>query len=146
MGGGGMSGGGMIGPSGYPLGCGTEPAATCTEDPEELCYYDESCSEDPPWHGGLGCNAGGVDQNCRFCGFKHYIACGLDRFNFKIPCTETPAAVCASPDEPCYLDPQCSELPPGLEGLGCNAGGVGQDCRFCGFDLYPECPSAVFFS
>lgn len=125
------------------MACGTQPAAVCTDDPEELCFYDESCSDDPPWHGGLGCNAGGVDQNCRFCGFKFYLPCDLDRADFKLPCSSAPAAVCASLDEPCYLDPQCSELPPGMEGLGCNAGGVGQNCRFCGFDPYPECPSAM---
>jgi hypothetical protein len=24
-------------------------------------------------------------------------------------------------------------------GLGCNAGGQGQTCRFCGFNDYPDC-------
>jgi hypothetical protein len=49
--------------------------------------------------------------------------------------------VCAGPSEPCYLDPIC--LTPHLDdlgGLGCNAGGKGQECRFCGFGPFPACP------
>jgi len=44
--------------------------------------------------------------------------------------------------QPCFLDPTCSDSPPGLGGLGCNAGGVGQNCRYCGFGSYPTCPLA----
>eukprot|EP00966_Prymnesium_polylepis_P278748 6439651-Prymnesium_polylepis.1 len=56
-------------------------------------------------------------------------------------CTSEPAAVCAGPAEPCYQDPDCNS-----GGLGCNAGGAGQQCRFCGFkpplqkEAYPPCP------
>jgi hypothetical protein len=49
--------------------------------------------------------------------------------------------VCAGPSEPCYRDPVCST--PHLDdlgGLGCNAGGKGQACRFCGFGPFPACP------
>mmetsp|Transcript_11968 Transcript_11968/g.34144 ORF Transcript_11968/g.34144 Transcript_11968/m.34144 type:complete len:931 (+) Transcript_11968:84-2876(+) len=56
-------------------GCGWEPAATCTENTQEICYYDSGCSETPPTKGGLGCNAGGKGQNCRFCGFGQFPAC-----------------------------------------------------------------------
>lgn len=52
-------------------------AARCGDRvaPNELCYYDARCSElsnseDP--HGHLGCNAGGLHWNCRFCGFGQY--------------------------------------------------------------------------
>ena len=48
--------------------CSREPAAVCTNNPSEPCYYDPSCSEGES----LGCNAGGVDQNCRFCGFGEF--------------------------------------------------------------------------
>lgn len=34
----------------------------------------------------------------------------------------------------CY-DPSCAQ-----GGLGCNAGGQGQECRFCGFDQFSACP------
>lgn len=32
------------------------------------CFYDERCSAEVDEFGGLGCNAGGVAWNCRFCG------------------------------------------------------------------------------
>jgi len=122
------------------LPCGYQAAAVCTQNTTETCRYDESCSQTPPWRGGLGCNAGGVGQNCRFCGFKEYLPCDFDPNDKSLPCGHTPKAVCAGPEEPCYMDRQCTSLPPGLEGLGCNAGGVGQDCRFCGFGHFPPCP------
>ena len=50
--------------------------------------------------------------------------------------------------EPCYADPAClDENNAGYNGgLGCNAGGKGQLCRFCGFtnqagEVYPACPT-----
>ena len=51
--------------------CSAAPAATCA-GPDELCYYDATCSDPASgqYHGGLGCNAGGVNWNCRFCGFS----------------------------------------------------------------------------
>ena len=47
----------------------------------------------------------------------------------------------ANPVETCYNDLAC--LDPAtdrLGGLGCNAGGIGQTCRFCGFGENPDCP------
>jgi hypothetical protein len=35
-----------------------------------------------------------------------------------------------------FEDPTCSSA----GGSGCNAGGQGQNCRFCGFDMFPACP------
>ena len=54
---------------------------TCTGNAAELCYYEPRCDfpdKDP--HGGLGCNAGGSNRLCRFCGFGNYasIACPGD--------------------------------------------------------------------
>merc|ERR1712110_22859 len=125
--------------------CGAVPAATCSDDPRELCMYDETCNYGPPRRGGLGCNAGGKDQSCRFCNFDHFLSCDIVK-NLKtltgLPCTSISAPVCAGPEEPCVFDAQCTELPPGFEGLGCNAGGAGQNCRFCGFGQYYPCPSA----
>ena len=48
---------------------------TCTGNPDELCYYEPRCDfpdKDP--HGGLGCNAGGGNRLCRFCGFGNYVS------------------------------------------------------------------------
>jgi hypothetical protein len=43
-------------------------------------------------------------------------------------CSSTAAPTCAGAAEPCILDTACSS-----GGHGCNAGGAGQLCRFCGF-------------
>ena len=67
-----------------------------------------------------------------------------------LPCTHQPEAVCKLPKneiEHCYYDPSCSDpsSPTYFDGVGCNAGGVGQDCRFCGYvdpvdnTSYPDC-------
>jgi hypothetical protein len=59
-----------------------------------------------------------------------------------LPCGTVPAAVCGrGPTEPCYYDSACDDS----SLLGCNAGGVGARCRFCGFgefDAVP-CPEAI---
>lgn len=39
-------------------------AYTCQNSTTETVFYDPSCSS-----GGMGCNAGGQGQNCRFCNF-----------------------------------------------------------------------------
>jgi len=76
------------------IGCSPVPSATCgkmvyekpdmpptiawkyhDENRHQLCFFDETCSESPPGHYGLGCNAGGNHQNCRFCGFGVYEPC-----------------------------------------------------------------------
>eukprot|EP00747_Dinoflagellata_sp_TGD_P128160 gnl/TRDRNA2_/TRDRNA2_174487_c1_seq31.p1 gnl/TRDRNA2_/TRDRNA2_174487_c1~~gnl/TRDRNA2_/TRDRNA2_174487_c1_seq31.p1 ORF type:complete len:354 (-),score=16.88 gnl/TRDRNA2_/TRDRNA2_174487_c1_seq31:153-1118(-) len=51
--------------------CHKYPSPVCTiaNAPWELCQFDATCSQVPPARGGLGCNAGGVGQNCRYCGF-----------------------------------------------------------------------------
>lgn len=49
--------------------------------------------------------------------------------------------VCAGPTEPCYHDTACLDTgSDATGGLGCNAGGVGQICRFCGFEPFGACP------
>jgi hypothetical protein len=57
-------------------------------------------------------------------------------------CTFVAAPVCAGPSEPCYYDTRCSGPDP-YGGLGCNAGGVGQNCRFCDFGPFPACPVII---
>ena len=58
--------------------------------------------------------------------------CGTD-----LSCGSFAAPTCAGPTEPCYWDPTCSEP---SAGLGCNAGGRHQNCRFCGFGVYSSVP------
>merc|ERR1719203_1685911 len=137
------------------LPCPLQPAGVCTGNSAETCYFDPTCSDDPPRLGGLGCNAGGVSQNCRFCGFGQFPACPDaqvkpmalaikgSRIAPVLPCPVEPAGVCTGNSaETCYFDRTCSDDPPRLGGLGCNAGGVSQNCRFCGFGSYPACPDA----
>ena len=53
--------------------------------------------------------------------------------------------MCSATDELCFFDPRCSDPPTDASygHLGCNAGGVGTNCRYCGFGAYRgiECPS-----
>jgi len=54
-----------------------------------------------------------------------------------LPCGATASAVCGrGPSEPCYYDDACDEQ--GL--LGCNAGGFGARCRYCGFGEFASIP------
>ena len=129
----------------------------------EPCFYDPICKE-----GGLGCNAAGY-ESCRFCGFGQYAAVrcpGTTNTTHVATTVEVPGScprACTSNDwETCFYDRSCSNPfdPMYRGGLGCNAGGRGQNCRFCGFvahngsDLhagqeywagdelptYPQCP------
>ena len=60
------------------------------------------------------------------------------------PCSTTAAASCAGPDEPCFYDPACDDVAHAEHagGIGCNAGGISQSCRFCGFGPFVDCPAA----
>lgn len=53
---------------------GWEPPAMSPETPDnptglQMCYYDERCSYTMPDQLNPGCNAGGLNINCRYCGF-----------------------------------------------------------------------------
>ncbi len=126
-------------------------AGTCTGNDQELCFYDVTCGEG---HApGVGCAAGGHTY-CRFCGFGDYVdvACpgtaaaqppATVQTTVSVPNT-CPQACDSNPEHTCFLDTACSDpLSAGFrEGLGCNAGGVGPNCRYCGFSLYSHiaCP------
>ena len=56
-------------------------------------------------------------------------------------CRSYAASVCAGPNEPCFYDDGCSS---GAASLGCNAGGVHWNCRFCGFGVYSSISCPVF--
>lgn len=119
-------------------------AAPCTETEAlgvcatatEPCYYDPTCKQ-----GGLGCNAAGFEQ-CRFCGFSQYspISCPGSQPTTQVEATleltdRCPSACTSLEWETCFHDPSCSD-PMSADyqgGIGCNAGGKGQNCRFCGF-------------
>jgi hypothetical protein len=127
-------------------------AAVCTGNLRETCFFDVSCKA-----GGIGCNAGGF-ESCRFCGFDFSSTGGTDYSS--VPCpgtvvettsltTVSVAGTCPSVcdgnvEHTCYYDASCEDPyhPNHKGGLGCNAGGKGQRCRFCGFGLYSEiaCP------
>merc|ERR1719382_1626758 len=101
-------------------------------NPSLKCFYDPSCSTS----GGVGCNAGGVGQDCRFCDTSGGApACPT------LPCQEAPVTMnCGNPSLKCFYDPSCSTS----GGVGCNAGGVGQYCRFCDTGGgAPACPNAA---
>ena len=58
-------------------------------------------------------------------------------------CSLDAAPICAGAAEPCVYDPRCVDASTDPHfGLGCNAGGVGLACRFCGFGPFPSCPQA----
>jgi hypothetical protein len=46
-------------------------AQNCQNIGDQRVEYDPSCA-----NGGLGCNAGGQGELCRFCGFSYFPACG----------------------------------------------------------------------
>ncbi|CAK0845713.1 unnamed protein product [Prorocentrum cordatum] len=60
-----------------------------------------------------------------------------------LPCQEGPGRVttsCAGPSQKCFFDPSCSTA----GGVGCNAGGVGLNCRFCDTGGgAPACPASL---
>jgi len=65
----------------------------------------------------------------------------LRRVASELPCTEVPSARCGAPGELCALDRRCFDQ----SVYGCNAGGAGALCRFCGFsrpnaEPFPPCP------
>jgi len=78
--------------------CKPYGAPTCAGS--QLCFYDPSCSS-----GGLGCNAGGKGQNCRFCNGPNQVSCP------SAPTVPTPAPTWAGA-VPCYsyTNGQCQEL------------------------------------
>ena len=63
-------------------------------------------------------------------------------FPYEPPCYEAARATCRGAGELCYWEPLCST--PWFDpygGFGCNAGNAAYNCRWCGFDSYPPCPT-----
>jgi len=87
-------------------------------------YYEESCV-------GLGCNADGKHQGCRFCGAGAYA---------EVPCKVDQCTFANEPATPYYYYDRCE-----MGMLGCEADGIHVGCRFCGrrpFDSIP-CPASA---
>jgi len=89
-------------------------------------YWDPTCK-----NGMLGCDADGINMECRFCGAKDFM---------NISC---PASSCKFPNDPFvsyYWDNECE-----MGKLGCWADGIHAQCRFCG--RYPftglPCPEGA---
>jgi len=93
-------------------------AGQCSFDNEPAIpyFWDPRCLESETT---LGCNADGINQQCRFCGAGDYadIYCPASWCQFDNP-----------PPLPYYWDSRCGES----EHLGCNADGRNEKCRFCG--------------
>merc|ERR550539_2323261 len=125
------------------LPCPAAPVTNTCGNPSLKCFYDPTCS----MQSGVGCNAGGVGQNCRFCGIGGGAPecptslSASPMTTTTLPCQATPVTSnCGNPSLKCFYDPTCSIQ----GGVGCNAGGVGQNCRFCGTGGgAPECPTSL---
>ena len=126
------------------LPCQFRAAGVCASR-SEPCYFDADCLK-----GGLGCNAGGKGEQCRFCGFGVYPVCpsAVDNTPARVVTAEAevpgfcPPVCTGNPTERCFLDRLCNDPSTDPEGgRGCNAGGAGQLCRFCGFGDFAPCPT-----
>ena len=101
----------------------------------EPCVFDRRCDTphlDP--HAGLGCNAGGKGQSCRFCGFTPFPPCpGSETLEIAVTMSVDkycPTVCGSSAHDTCALDLQCGVSL--TEADGCNAGNVSAHCRWCG--------------
>ena len=118
-------------PARRAMGCGAKPMPTCAGRGEP-CVVDARCAV----VGGHGCNAGGQGQLCRFCSFTNAAGGSF------LPCAGASWCSCrrkrksrasarrrarGNPRQTCFYDASC-----GGGGDGCNAGGKGPRCRFCG--------------
>jgi len=89
-------------------------------DPMTPYFWDESCN-----NGGLGCNADGINPECRYCGDAPFTS---------IPCPDdavySDSSGCSFDTEPVadyYWDKRCRRGK-----VGCRADGRHTKCRFCG--------------
>eukprot|EP01004_Peranema_trichophorum_P010952 NODE_9791_length_564_cov_167.489796_g9153_i0.p1 GENE.NODE_9791_length_564_cov_167.489796_g9153_i0~~NODE_9791_length_564_cov_167.489796_g9153_i0.p1 ORF type:complete len:135 (-),score=16.48 NODE_9791_length_564_cov_167.489796_g9153_i0:101-505(-) len=104
------------------------------KNPIAPCVNDTAClNPDTDKYRGLGCNADGVAQECRFCGWNVY-----KQINCPTMCHDWCNA--ANPLTPCFTDPRCLDiLTDPYKGLGCAALNLDQ-CRFCGFGDFASIP------
>merc|ERR1712050_440143 len=115
---------------------GTAELCRFTGPPTLPYFWDPSCK-----HGGLGCRADGIHDECRYCGDAPFtnVECptvGLVKPKFGV-CTfkHMPAA-------DFYWDSECK-----MGMLGCYADDRHEECRFCGGDGDYEnitCPKCTF--
>ena len=96
-------------------------------------------------NGGAGCNAGGFDFDCRFCGFANYVSCPSTQSELVVTVVLTAPScptICDDAGHTCARDDACTNATGALAATtGCNAGGYGLACRFCGFGAHDACPA-----
>ena len=121
---------------------GLNQTYNCTNVGNQPVFYDPNCSTGQS----LGCNAGGLGQNCRFCGFSNFVSCPSTTTSTNSTNTlntntnNIQMYICPNVgNQPVFYDPSCSTG----QSLGCNAGGFGQNCRFCGFSNFVSCSSTT---
>jgi hypothetical protein len=74
-----------------------------TSKTNQTCYYEPKCDpEHREFNGGKGCNAGGIDKKCRFCGFGNYsdIDCGGPSNPSPPPSNPSPSPPPSTPSPP----------------------------------------------
>uniref|UniRef100_A0A7S4V2L7 Uncharacterized protein n=1 Tax=Alexandrium monilatum TaxID=311494 RepID=A0A7S4V2L7_9DINO len=90
------------------------------------------CSLHEELLGDVGCDAGGVGQNCRFCGFKEYLPSNFDPTHATFPRGAKPEAVS-------HMCRAAGAVLPGQAVHRAAAEIPGLGGRFCGSGLYPPC-------
>merc|ERR1711957_496010 len=110
------------------IDCPASQVCQFANEPAVPFFWDPSCTD-----GGLGCNADGIHQECRFCAVRPFqdVSC---------PGQETAEEACTwpvmgAPSVPSYWDPNCT-----LGDLGCWADGLHAGCRFCGEGVFATIP------
>ena len=110
--------------TGGTRGIGKAIALACADEGANIVVADYGVAmdgSDPSsegYHNGLGCNAGGVTWNCRFCGFGTFEACPYAPLADRRLDQTTglaPAGAASFCNEPSTGQEQCL-CPPGFEG------------------------------
>jgi len=124
----------------------TNNCSFAEEPPEGIQYFwDTSCQDE----GGVGCMADGKHMNCRFCGHDRFPPCDGSKKAVGNPddsalATKAPergTGNCSFAREPSrgyFWDESCKAQ----GGIGCKADGAHLECRFCGVEGTPKCPTA----
>lgn len=98
---------------------------TFAAEPAVPYTWDPACAA----HGGAGCKADNVHDECRFCGIAPFPECPrINKCTFK-----------TQPKTPFAWDPACA-----IGMVGCKADGMHTECRFCGKKPYLACPTCTF--
>jgi len=110
------------------IDCPASQVCQFANEPAVPFFWDPSCTD-----GGLGCNADGIHEECRFCAVRPFqdVSCP-GQATAEEACTWP---VMGAPSVPSYWDPNCT-----LGDLGCWADGLHAGCRFCGEGVFATIP------